>query len=153
MRSKGFLYELGRWAAVLIGIVSLFVLFGGNSVSGADPREVADAVIDVIDMENMLEADNQMVKRFYGLDPSDYEGCILYYPNTNIAPSIESNMMINSRIIRCLFFQYKQHFGQKVHNSIKISTFFQKIRLIEQSSACSRPKGHLYLLKKIDCLY
>lgn len=84
MRSKGFLYELGRWAAVLIGIVSLFVLFGGNSISGADPREVADAVVGVIDMENMLEADNQMVKRFYGLDPSDYEGCILYYPNTNM---------------------------------------------------------------------
>ena len=35
-------------------------------------------------MENMLEADNQMVKRFYGLDPSDYAGCILYYPNTNM---------------------------------------------------------------------
>ena len=84
MRSKGFLYELGRWAAVLIGIVSLFVLFGGNSISGADPREVADAVVGVIDMENMLEADNQMVKRFYGLDPSDYAGCILYYPNTNM---------------------------------------------------------------------
>ena len=84
MRSNAFLYELGRWAAVVVGIVCLIVLFGGNSVSGAEPREVADAVTGVIDMENMLEADNQLVKRFYGLDPSAYDGCILYYPNTNM---------------------------------------------------------------------
>ena len=84
MRSNAFLYEIGRWAAVVVGIACLIVLFGGNSLSGAEPQDVADAVTDVIDMENMLEADNQMVKRFYGLDPSDYAGCILYYPNTNM---------------------------------------------------------------------
>ena len=84
MRSNAFLYEIGRWAAVVVGIVSLIVLFGGNSVSGADPREVAEAVTSAIDMENMQLADNQMVKRFYGLDPADYEGCVLYYPNTNM---------------------------------------------------------------------
>ena len=84
MRSNAFLYEIGRWAAVIAGLVILLVLFGGNSVSGADPREVAEAVTSAIDMENMQLADNQMVKRFYGLDPADYEGCILYYPNTNM---------------------------------------------------------------------
>ena len=84
MRSNAFLYEIGRWAAVIAGLVILLVLFGGNSVSGADPQEVAEAVTSAIDMENMQLADNQMVKRFYGLDPADYEGCILYYPNTNM---------------------------------------------------------------------
>ena len=84
MRSNAFLYEIGRWVAVIAGLVILLVLFGGNSVSGADPREVAEAVTSAIDMENMQLADNQMVKRFYGLDPADYEGCVLYYPNTNM---------------------------------------------------------------------
>lgn len=84
MRSNAFLYEIGRWAAVIAGLVILLVLFGGNSVSGADPQEVAEAVTSAVDMENMQLADNQMVKRFYGLDPADYEGCILYYPNTNM---------------------------------------------------------------------
>ena len=84
MRSNAFLYEIGRWVSVIAGLVILLVLFGGNSVSGADPQEVAQAVTDVIDMENMQLADNQMVKRFYGLDPADYEGCVLYYPNTNM---------------------------------------------------------------------
>ena len=74
MRSNAFLYEIGRWAAVIAGLVILLVLFGGNSVSGADPQEVAEAVTSAVDMENMQLADNQMVKRFYGLDPADYEG-------------------------------------------------------------------------------
>ena len=68
------------WAALFC----LLWMFGGNTVSNADPREVADAVIETIDMENMLEADNQLIKRFYGLDPSSYESCILYYPTTNM---------------------------------------------------------------------
>jgi len=84
MRSNAFLYELGRWVAVVVGLISLLLMFGGNSVSNADAAEVAEAVFGTIDMENMLEADNQMIKRFYGLDPSAYESCILYYPNTNM---------------------------------------------------------------------
>ena len=84
MRSNALLYETGRWVAVVVALISMMIMFGGNSVSAADPREVADAVIETIDMENMLEADNQLIKRFYGLDPAAYEGCILYYPNTNM---------------------------------------------------------------------
>ena len=84
MRSNAIFYELGRWAAVVVGIVALLVMFGGNSVSGADALEVADAVVAVLDMENMSQADNQMVKRFYGLDPASYDACILYSPNTNM---------------------------------------------------------------------
>ena len=84
MRSNAYLYELGRWLAVIVVVVSLFVMFGGNSVSNADPLEVAQAVTATIDMENMLEGDNQLIKRFYGLDPASFEGCILYYPTTNM---------------------------------------------------------------------
>lgn len=84
MRSNAFLYELGRWVAAVVAVISLVVMFGGNTVSKADAQDVAAAVIETIDMENMLEADNQMIKRFYGLDPSAYESCILYYPNTNM---------------------------------------------------------------------
>ena len=84
MRSNAYLYELGRWLAVIVVVVSLFVMFGGNSISSADPLEVAQAVTGTIDMENMLEGDNQLIKRFYGLDPAAYESCILYYPNTNM---------------------------------------------------------------------
>lgn len=81
---KGSFYEIARWAVVLVALISLFVMFGGNTESSADPVEVAAAVTAQIDMTNMLEGDNQMIKRFYGLDPSAYEACILYYPTTNM---------------------------------------------------------------------
>lgn len=84
MRSNTFFYEIGRWIAAGVALMSLLLLFGGNSVSNADAQEVADAVIAQIDMENMLPGDNQLIKRFYGLDPSSFESCILYYPTTNM---------------------------------------------------------------------
>ena len=32
----------------------------------------------------MKKADAQLLKRLYGLNPSDYEGCVLYAPVSNI---------------------------------------------------------------------
>ena len=84
MRPNTFLYEIARWSAAVAAVISLIWMFGGNTVSNADPVEVAEAVVETIDMENMLEADNQLIKRFYGLDPAGFEGCILYYPTTNM---------------------------------------------------------------------
>lgn len=84
MKNNTFPYEIGRWAVLIVAVISLMIQFGGNAQSQADAREVADAVTACMDMENMLEADNQLVKRFYGLDPSAFESCILYYPNTNM---------------------------------------------------------------------
>jgi len=84
MKSNAYFYELVRWIAAAVVVLSLMFQFGGNSLSNAQARDVADAVVQTIDMENMLEADNQMVKRFYGLDPASFEGCILYYPTTNM---------------------------------------------------------------------
>lgn len=84
MRSNTLLLEIGRWSVAFAAVVSLIFMFGGNTVSKADPLEVAEAVVETIDMENMLEADNQLIKRFYGLDPTAFDGCILYYPTTNM---------------------------------------------------------------------
>lgn len=84
MNLKSSVYEIARWVVVLAAVITLFVMFGGNTVSNADPVEVAAAVTEKIDMTNMVEGDNKMVKRFYGLDPSEYEACILYYPTTNM---------------------------------------------------------------------
>lgn len=81
---KTTIYEIARWVIVLVAVISLMLQFGGNTVSDADPVEVAAAVTAQIDMSNMLEGDNKMIKRFYGLDPSAFEACILYYPTTNM---------------------------------------------------------------------
>jgi len=84
MKAKSTIYEVARWAAVLAAVISLFIMFGGNTASNAQPETVAAAVTETIDMSNMVLAENQMVKRLYGLDPASFEGCILYYPTTNM---------------------------------------------------------------------
>lgn len=81
---KAAFYEIARWVTAVAAVLSLVVMFSGNTISDADPAQVASAVTQTIDMSNMLEGDNTMIKRFYGLDPSAYEACILYYPNTNM---------------------------------------------------------------------
>ena len=77
-------YEIARWAVVLVAVVSLMIMFGGNTVSSAEIADVEAAVTAQIDMTNMLPGDNQMIKRFYGLDPAQFEACVLYYPTTNM---------------------------------------------------------------------
>ena len=77
-------YELARWAVLAVAVISLMVMFGGDTVSNADPADVEAAVLAEIDITNMLQGDNKMIKRFYGLDPAAFDACILYYPTTNM---------------------------------------------------------------------
>ena len=84
MKTKTWIYEALRWIAAAAVMVYLLVLFGGNTVSSAEFTDVCAAVMDMVDTSNMQEAENRMVKRLYGLDPSSFEGCSLYYPTTNM---------------------------------------------------------------------
>ena len=84
MNIKTGIFEISRWTAAVLALVCLLTMFGSNKISSADPAEVEAAVIAELDMSAMVKADNQMVKRLYGLDPASFESCILYYPNTNM---------------------------------------------------------------------
>ena len=84
MNIKTGIFEISRWTAVVLALICLLTMFGSNKWSNADPAEVEAAVIAELDMSAMVKADNQMVKRLYGLDPAAFESCILYYPNTNM---------------------------------------------------------------------
>ena len=84
MNIKTGIFEISRWTAVVLALICLLTMFGSNKWSNADPAEVEAAVIAQLDMSAMVKADNQMVKRLYGLDPAAFESCILYYPNTNM---------------------------------------------------------------------
>ena len=84
MNIKTGIFEFARWTAAVLALVCLLTMFGSNKISNADPAEVEAAVVAELDMSAMVKADNQMVKRLYGLDPASFEGCVLYYPNTNM---------------------------------------------------------------------
>ena len=78
------LYEIVRWAAVAAAVVLLILLAGGERESDAALDDVTAAVIAQLDTSNVQPADNQMIKRLYGLQPADYEGICLYYPSSNM---------------------------------------------------------------------
>lgn len=84
MNIKTGIFEIARWTAAVLALVCLLTMFGSNKISNADPAGVEAAVVAELDMSAMVKADNQMVKRLYGLDPASFEGCVLYYPNTNM---------------------------------------------------------------------
>ena len=81
---KSAFYGIARWICVAVAVISLMIMFGGNTVSSADIADVEAAVTAEIDMTNMIPGDNKMIKRFYGLDPAQFESVVLYYPTTNM---------------------------------------------------------------------
>ena len=81
---KVLLLELARWAVALAAVISLVLMFRSDPISDAEPAAVREAVTAQMDMTNLLEADNQMIRRLYGLDIAAYESCCLYYPATNM---------------------------------------------------------------------
>lgn len=81
---KILLLEATRWAVALAAVLSLVLMFRADPISDADPAAVRAAVAEHLEPETVLEADNQMIRRLYGLDPAAFEACILYYPATNM---------------------------------------------------------------------
>ncbi len=81
---KSLLYEACRWLAAAVLVYFLIASGADNQISTAKPDDVLDAVCAQANMTQMQKADNQMIKRLYRINPSDYEACILYYPATNM---------------------------------------------------------------------
>ena len=73
-----------RWVVVAAAVIFLITMFSQNRISTAAPETVLEAVTSKLDMSEMQEANNRMIKRLYGLNPDDYESCVLYYPTTNM---------------------------------------------------------------------
>lgn len=84
MKGKSYLYEALRWlcAALIIAVILGHGL--KNRVSGADFNAVKDAVVPTVLSDRMQEADAQLIKRLYGVNPADYEGCALFAPVSNM---------------------------------------------------------------------
>ncbi len=76
--------EAVRWLC-LLGIALLVSrMFAGNKISSTPFDQMSNAVLSHLSMDKMQLADNQMIKRLYGIDPAAYEDVLLYYPTTNM---------------------------------------------------------------------
>jgi hypothetical protein len=78
------LLEAGKWLSVLALLAFLVISLSANHISQAAFSSVQEAVISQADESNMQQADSQMIRRLYGLDPTDYEDILLYCPTTNM---------------------------------------------------------------------
>ena len=81
---KSTLYAALRWISAVLVIVLILGHAMKNRVSNADFSAVEASVVPTVLCDAMKEADAQLVKRLYGLNPADYEGCTLYAPASNI---------------------------------------------------------------------
>lgn len=71
---------------VLILGLLVFIAFDlrGEKSSNAELEDVRDAVLTAAGYTDTAPAENRVVKRFYGLNPKDYEGVVLYAPEDNM---------------------------------------------------------------------
>lgn len=81
---RAMLFMILKWALVILCIVVLVLGSRGSAVSSTSFDEMKKAVLQDADLSVMAEADNQMIRRLYGLESADYDGILLYYPTTNM---------------------------------------------------------------------
>ncbi|MCI9634506.1 MAG: DUF4358 domain-containing protein, partial [Ruminococcus sp.] len=70
-------------------LAALLLLFAvldmaNDPISSAGIESVAKQVVKAAEFQGMEQAEARMVKRFYGLNPKDYEGAVLYAPIDNM---------------------------------------------------------------------
>lgn len=76
--------EVIKWLLVAAVVVFLYFSSAQGRESQTEFSVMSEAIAGAADLSAMQQADNQMVKRLYGLNPDDYEGVLLYYPTTNM---------------------------------------------------------------------
>lgn len=71
---------------VLTVLLLIFILadMTKEKFSKADIETVAGNTVKAAGFEEAEPAEGRMVKRFYGLNPKDYEGAVLYAPKDNM---------------------------------------------------------------------
>ena len=71
--------------ALILGLL-IFIIWDlrGEKTSNAKIDKVQEAVYQASGLENVEQAPNRTVKRLYGLDPQDYDGLVLYAPQSNM---------------------------------------------------------------------
>lgn len=70
----------------LVVLLLGFIVFDmrRDPISNAQIDTVEKAVVSVSDFKDASPSENRMAKRFYGLNPKDYEGAILYALSDNM---------------------------------------------------------------------
>ena len=77
-------WKIAKWLLIITLAVVLISGRLANRISSTDFDTMVQAVTEAADLTPMQLADNQMLKRLYGVDGSAFDGVLLYYPTTNM---------------------------------------------------------------------
>ena len=77
-------WKIAKWILIITLAVVLISGRLANRISSTDFDTMVQAVTEAADLTPMQLADNQMLKRLYGVDGSAFDGVLLYYPTTNM---------------------------------------------------------------------
>ncbi|MEE1086613.1 MAG: DUF4358 domain-containing protein [Schaedlerella sp.] len=83
----------------LVLLLFVFIMFdvGSDKISDAEFDVVKAEVNKVSGFAEVPEAENRLIKRFYGLDPNEYEGIVLYAPQDDMA--VEEMLLVKLKDI------------------------------------------------------
>ncbi len=81
---SGIPYHYIKYALAAVLLIFVILDMVNDPVSSAKIETVAENVVKAAEFQGMEVAEARMVKRFYGLNPKDYEGAVLYAPIDNM---------------------------------------------------------------------
>lgn len=84
MKWKVSFLEFGRWLAAALTIVLLVCMAGNVPTPDISLQVLEEAAAPLLQEGEAQRADNRMLRRLYGLNPSDYTEIVLYYPSSNM---------------------------------------------------------------------
>ncbi len=77
-------YHYIKYALAALLLLFAVLDMANDPISSAGIESVAKQVVKAAEFQGMEQAEARMVKRFYGLNPKDYEGAVLYAPIDNM---------------------------------------------------------------------
>lgn len=82
--NKTVFLAIGRWLTALAILALLAGFLLRAPAADAPFAQIRQAVLSAADLNDTVEADEQMVRRLYGIDPSVLDGCVLFCPSSNM---------------------------------------------------------------------
>lgn len=81
---KNILFGAVRWLTLALAVTALVFAASRNRISSSDFDSVCSAVVEQADFSRMQRGGDNVIKRLYSLDSSDFDGVMLYWPVSNM---------------------------------------------------------------------
>ena len=78
------IYRVIRYGLLLCLFVVVIVLLSRNRESKVPFETVSAAVAESIHTDNAMPGSDRFLKKYFGLNPDDYDGVMIYTPTTNM---------------------------------------------------------------------